>query len=73
MLSSQTVLFEWTPEAQGSLNALKQALSTSPVLCTLDPHCSAVLTMDSSWVAVAAILTQTDDDGHQHPVAYKSS
>ncbi len=27
---------------------------------------------DASGVAVAAILTQPDDDGQQHPVAYES-
>jgi hypothetical protein len=31
-----------------------------------------VLTTDASNVAVAAILTQPDDEGHQHPVAYES-
>jgi hypothetical protein len=32
----------------------------------------AVLSTDASEVAVAAILTQPDDEGRQHPVAYKS-
>jgi hypothetical protein len=40
---------------------------------TFDPASSAVLTMDASNVAVVEILTQPDDEGHQHPVAYKSS
>ncbi len=61
-LGSPTALFVWTPELQGSFYALKQALSTSLVLHTFDPHCRAVLTTDSSRVAVAAILTQPDDD-----------
>ncbi len=59
-------------EFRVTLDALKQALSTSPVLSTFDPYSSAVLTTDESGVAVAAILTQPDDDGHQHPVAYES-
>jgi hypothetical protein len=31
-----------------------------------------VLTADASSVAVAAMLTQPDDEGRQHPVAYES-
>ena len=69
-LGSPTARFAWTPEAQASFDALKVALSTSPVLRTFDPHRRAVLTTDASGVAVAAILTQPDDDRHQHPVAY---
>jgi len=42
------------------------------VLRTFDPQRRAVLTTDASGMAVAAILTQPDDDGHQHPVAYES-
>ncbi len=41
-------------------------------LRTFDPTRRAVLTTDASNVAVAAILTQPDDKGHQHPVAYES-
>ena len=48
------------------------ALSTAPVLRTFDPSRRAVLTTDASGLAVAAILTQPDDVGHQHPVAYES-
>ncbi len=42
------------------------------MLCTFDPARRAVLTTDASNFAVAAILTQPDDEGHQHPVAYES-
>jgi hypothetical protein len=71
-LGSPTARFAWTPEVQASFDALKRALSTSQVLRTFDQHRRAVLTTDASGVAVAAILTQTDDDGQQHPVAYES-
>jgi hypothetical protein len=43
-----------------------------PVLRNFDPARRAVLTTDASNIAVAAILTQPDDDGRQHPVAYES-
>jgi hypothetical protein len=71
-LGSPTARFAWTPEAQASFDALKLALSSAPVLRTFDPARRAVLTTDASNIAVAAILTQPDDAGHQHPVAYES-
>ena len=71
-LGSPTARFAWSPAAQASFDALKLALSSAPVLRTFDPARRAVLTTDASNIAVAAILTQPDDDGHQHPVAYES-
>jgi hypothetical protein len=71
-LGSPTARFVWTADAQASFDALKLALSTAPVLRTFDPARRAVLTTDASNIAVAAILTQPDDDGLQHPVAYES-
>ena len=71
-LGSPTARFVWTPATQASFDALKLALSSAPVLRTFDPARRAVLTTDASNIAVAAILTQPDDAGHQHPVAYES-
>jgi hypothetical protein len=71
-LGSPAARFAWTPAAQASFDALKAALSSAPVLRTIDPARRAVLTTDASNVAVAAILTQPDDEGRQHPVAYES-
>ena len=41
--------------------------------CTFDRARRAVLTTDEGNMAIAAILTRPDDEGHQHPVAYESS
>ncbi len=71
-LGSPTSRFLWTPAAQASFDALKGALSSAPVLRTFDPARRAVLTTDASNVAIAAILTQPDDEGLQHPAAYDS-
>ena len=71
-LGSPNARFVWTPAAQASFDELKLALSSAPVLRTFDPARRAVLTTDASNVAVAAILTQPDDEGHQQPVAYES-
>ena len=71
-LDSPTARFMWSPAAQASFDALKVALSSAPVLRTFDPSRRAVLTTDASGLTVAAILTQPDDEGRQHPVAYES-
>jgi hypothetical protein len=47
-------------------------LTTAPVLCTFDSRRRSVLTTDASAVAISAVLTQPDDDGVHHPVAYES-
>jgi hypothetical protein len=49
-----------------------QALSSALVLHIFDLARRAVLTTDASGIAVAAILTQPDGEGLQHPVACES-
>ncbi len=62
-LGSPNARFVWTLAAQVSFDALKLALSSAPVLRTFDPARRALLTTDASNVAVAAILTQPDNEG----------
>ena len=71
-LGSPTARFVWSSEAQLSFDSLKKALSSAPVLRTFDPSRRSILTTDASGLAVAAILTQPDDLGYQHPIAYES-
>ena len=63
--------WHWGHVEQQSFNALKQCLTTAPVLRTFDPSRRSVLTTDASETAISAILTQPDE-GHHHPVAYES-
>ena len=56
-----------------SFDALKCCLTTAPVLHTFDPASRrAMLTMDASETAISALLTQPNDKGQHHSVAYKS-
>ena len=71
-LCSPTQAFGWTAEAQASFDTLKNRLTTAPVLRTHDPRRRCQLVTDASGLAVSAILTQPDDEGVQHPVAYES-
>jgi hypothetical protein len=61
----------WSPATQASFDALKLALSSAPVLRTFDPARRAV-DDGREQRNRAAILTQPDDEGDQHPVAYES-
>lgn len=65
--------FAWTPEAESSFQALKEALTSPPVL---QPFRDALetrtrITTDASDVAVGAELSQ-ERDGAFHPVAFES-
>ena len=64
--------WQWGLEEQRSFDRLKHCLTTAPVLRTFDSSRRSVLTTDASEVAISAVLTQPDDDGHHHPVAYES-
>ena len=64
--------WHWGPVEQQSFDTLKCCLTTAPVLRTFDPGRRSVLTTDASETAISAVLTQPDDAGHHHPVAYES-
>ena len=71
-LGCPTAWFTWTVETQASVDSQKLALCLALVLRTFDRAQRTFLTTDASNIAIAAILTQADDEGHQHPVAYES-
>ncbi len=63
----------WGPGEQQSFDRLKApCLTAAPVLRTFDSSRRSVLTTDANEQAISAVLTQPDDDGHHHPVAYES-
>ena len=71
-LCSPAQAFEWTAEAQASFDILTTRLTTAPVLRTHDPRRRCQVVTDASGLAVSVILTQPDDEGVQHPIAYES-
>jgi hypothetical protein len=64
--------WQWGEAEQRSFDHLKRCLTTAPVLRTFDSGRRSVLTTDASEMAISAVLTQPDDDGQHHPVAYES-
>jgi RNase H-like domain found in reverse transcriptase/Reverse transcriptase (RNA-dependent DNA polymerase)/Integrase zinc binding domain len=79
----KTGMFELSAEGKGSLNTLKVAFTTAPMLNHFDPELFTVIETDASGQAVAGILTQYRSekmlkaDGRaastlRHPIAFWS-
>ena len=66
-LSKKNVVFAWTDGCNLAFNALKQALTSAPVLALPDPAMPFELVCDASGFGIGAVLMQ-----QQRPVAYYS-
>ncbi|KAH0614368.1 uncharacterized protein H6S33_000004 [Morchella sextelata] len=64
--------FVWTPAADHAFNQLKEAFTTAPILKHFDPERACILETDASNFVAAAVLSQKDDQGILHPVAFYS-
>ncbi len=62
----------WTEKCHKAFGTLKQCLGGSPILKNPDFSRGFVLQTDASDYGVGAVLSQADDDGVEHPVAYYS-
>ena len=71
-LTRNNVTFKWTSECQESFDRLKQCLTTAPVLHYPSFDHSFVLETDASIKRIGTILSQAQDKGQRHPVAYAS-
>lgn len=64
--------WDWDATAQAAFEALKKAFSTAPVLMYYDPEKPCSIETDASDFAIGSILSQPDDSGILHPIAYYS-
>jgi transposase InsO family protein len=64
--------FRWGPEQQEAFDALKTALTQSPILVHPDVSKPYILYTDASNKAVGAILVQKDDEGVEKVISYLS-
>ncbi|EKV18173.1 hypothetical protein PDIG_11210 [Penicillium digitatum PHI26] len=71
-LTKKDVRFEWTPVCQLSFEALKKAFTSAPVLKAFDWSKEIVLETDASDFVSAGVLSQYDDAGILHPIAFFS-
>ncbi|SOV04760.1 uncharacterized protein UDID_17177 [Ustilago sp. UG-2017a] len=64
--------FAWHNEAQHAFEQLCSAFGTDTILCHFDPTRPIIVETDASDFAVAAVLSQTFDQGARHPIAFFS-
>ena len=64
--------FEWTEQCQQSFDALKDALTSAPVLAYLDYSKPFILETDTSLKGLGAVLSQRGDDNEICVVTYAS-
>lgn len=73
-LTKKGSVWNWTPECSASLKAIRQALSSAPVLEYFDIDKTTQLYVDASPVGLGGVLVQTDkeDNSKQRVIAYGS-
>ena len=64
--------FAWSDQRQQAFDQLKTALTSAAVLAHFDLRLPIQVTTDASAVAIGAVLSQTQTDGSERPVAYAS-
>ena len=69
---SEPRIFEWTMKHQEAFDALKEALSTAPVLGYPDFSREFILEIDASLNGLGTVLSQQGKDGQIHVIAYAS-
>ena len=69
---SETRIFEWTMKHQEVFDALKEPLSTAPVLGYPDFSREFILEIDASLNGLGTILSQHGNIGQIHVIAYAS-
>ncbi len=64
--------YEFGEEARTAFNNLKTAFTTAPILRHYDPTQPCTIETDASDFVIAAIISQPDETGILHPVAFYS-
>ena len=64
--------WQWTAAAQKAFTWLKKAFCSATILVHFDPRLRIRIETDASKYAIAAILSQLQDDGQWRPVAFWS-
>ena len=71
-LTRKDAQFVWTEECAHSFQTLKEKLTSAPILSYPSFEKRFVLETDASIAGLGAVLSQSQEDGLLHPVAYAS-
>ena len=73
VLTSPSVQFVWTPQADQAFQKLKQVFTTAPILTIPDSQRQFTVEVDASNEGIGAVLSQrAEKDSKLHPCAYLS-
>jgi hypothetical protein len=72
LLTRKGVAFVWKTEQQKAFEDLKNTFISAPILARFDPDRDVIVETDASDYVSAGVLSQYDDDGILHLVAYFS-
>jgi hypothetical protein len=71
-LTKKDELFVWGAEQQSAFETMVTAFTTAPALRHFDHEREVIIETDASDYVSAGVLSQRDDEGVLHPVAYYS-
>ena len=71
-LTKKNTRFQWTQECQHAFDILRQKLIEAPVMAYPSFDKEFILETDASVSGLGAVLSQVQEDGLPHPVAYGS-
>ena len=69
-LTRKDNIFEWSQACQKAFEVMKDLITQAPVLKHFDMTKEAILETDSSDYVNSGVLSQYNDEGLLHPVAY---
>ena len=69
---SAPIKVEWSAECEQAFETLKQRLCSAPVLRSPDFEKEFILQTDASERGIGAVLSQKDENGEDHPIAFFS-
>jgi len=64
--------WSWNQEAEAAFKELKERFTTAPILAHFDAQRAVIIETDASDFAIGAVLSQRDEEGRLHPVAFHS-
>ncbi len=71
-LTKKNQKFVWSTDCENAFKELKNRLTSTPILLHPDPQKPFIVECDASNYAIGSILSQKDENGKLHPVAYYS-
>ena len=69
-LTRKDAVFDWNSDCQSAFEELKERLTKAPVLAYPQLDKAFQLETDASGLGVGAVLSQVQEDGKNHPIAY---